>query len=40
MSIFESELLLELIEGGSIERLKSIIVHEVETVRVDDVYRY
>lgn len=35
-----SEVLLELIEGGSIERLKEIIVHEVETVKVDNIYSY
>ena len=40
IQILESEVLLELIEGGSIERLKEIIVHEVETVRVDSVYQY
>jgi cell division septum initiation protein DivIVA len=40
IEILESELLLELIDGGSIERLKEIIVHQVETVRVDNVYQY
>lgn len=40
IQILESDLLLELIEGGSIERLKEIIVHEIDTVRVENVYRY
>jgi hypothetical protein len=30
----------ELIEGGSIEKLESIVLHNVETVRVDNVYQY
>ena len=38
--LFQSELLVELIEGASIERLKEIIVYEVKEVRVDDVYTY
>lgn len=40
MGILESEVLAELIEGASIEKLKEIIVKEVSTVRVDDVYQY
>jgi hypothetical protein len=32
--------LRELIEGASIERLREIVVSEVQTVRVDNVYQY
>lgn len=39
-TILESELLAELIEGGSIERLKEIIVHQVDTIKVDNIYKY
>lgn len=39
-SMLESEVLIELIEGGSLERIKEIIVHSVETVKVDNVYIY
>jgi hypothetical protein len=40
IEIIYSQALVELIEGASIERLKEIIVHQVEVVRVDDVYEY
>lgn len=40
VEIFQSEVLVELIEGASLERLKEIIVHEVKEVRVADVYQY
>lgn len=40
VQLFQSEVLLELIEGASIERLKEIIVQDVNVVRVDDVYVY
>ena len=40
VQLFQSELLIELIEGASIERLKEIVVHEIKEVRVDDIYTY
>ena len=33
-------MLSELIEGGSLERLQSIIIHQVDAVRVDNLYKY
>ena len=40
VQLFQSEILSELIEGASIERLKEIIVQDINVVRVDDVYVY
>jgi len=32
--------LVELIEGASIDKLSKIIIHDVDTIRVDNVYQY
>ena len=36
----KEELLDELVESESLERLKQIIVYEKEAIRVDNVYSY
>jgi hypothetical protein len=39
-AILQSEVLRELIDGGSLERIKEIVVHQVSEVKVDNVYLY
>ena len=40
ITIIESDVLGELIQGGSIDRLKQIVVQEVSSITVDNVYKY
>lgn len=40
VEMLDSEVLCELIQGASIEKLQELVVHQVDTIRVDNVYQY